>query len=120
MKKPGRYADGNGLYLFVEDSGAQRWILRTVVRGRRRDMGLGLARLVPLADAREEAIRLRRLARAGGDSPATRRRERRAVPTFKEAATTVHAAHATTFRNARHKAQWIASLVGNHDLGTPA
>ena len=110
LKKPGRYADGNGLYLFVEDSGAKRWILRTVVRGRRRDIGLGSARLVPLADAREEAIRLRRLARAGGDPLATRRRERRAVPTFKEAATTVHAAHATTFRNARHKAQWIASL----------
>jgi integrase len=59
---------------------------------------------------REEAIRLRRLARAGGDPLAIRRPERRAVPIFREAATTVHVAHATTFRNARHRAQWIASL----------
>lgn len=41
---------------------------------------------------------------------AERRRERRTVPTFKEAALKVHEAHAATFRNAKHKAQWIASL----------
>jgi Arm domain-containing DNA-binding protein len=29
LKKPGRYADGNGLYLIVEPSGAKRWMLRT-------------------------------------------------------------------------------------------
>ncbi len=41
LKEPGRHADGNGLYLLVEPSGAKRWVLRTVVRGRRRDIGLG-------------------------------------------------------------------------------
>jgi hypothetical protein len=45
IKKPGRHADGNGLYLMVEPSGAKRWVLRTVVHGRRRDIGLGSARL---------------------------------------------------------------------------
>ena len=50
LSKPGRYADGNGLYLMVEPSGAKRWVLRTVVRGKRRDMGLGgLSFLVTLA-----------------------------------------------------------------------
>ena len=110
MKTAGRYADGNGLYLFVEPSGAKRWILRTVVAGKRRDIGLGSAQLVPLVDARDEAARLRRMARAGDDPLAERRRERRTVPTFKEAAQKVHAAHAATFRNAKHKAQWLASL----------
>jgi integrase len=109
-KAAGRYADGNGLYLVVDPSGAKRWILRTVVGGKRRDIGLGSLRLVPLADARAEAARLRRQARSGGDPLAERRRERRTVPTFKEAALEVHAAHAATFRNAKHKAQWIASL----------
>ncbi|MDO8596689.1 MAG: Arm DNA-binding domain-containing protein, partial [Sulfuricaulis sp.] len=42
IKAPGRYADGNGLYLLVDPSGAKRWILRTIVRGRgRTDLGLG-------------------------------------------------------------------------------
>lgn len=109
-KGPGRYADGNGLYLFVDESGAKRWLLRTVVAGKRRDIGLGSAQLVPLADAREEAAKLRRMARAGGDPLADRRRERRTVPTFEEAAEKVHAAHAATFKNAKHAAQWLASL----------
>lgn len=110
LKAPGRYADGNGLYLFVEPSGAKRWILRTVVAGKRRDIGLGSTQLVPLADARAEAARLRRMARSGGDPLAERRRERRPMLTFKEAATKVHEAHAPTFKNLKHRAQWLASL----------
>jgi hypothetical protein len=55
MKDPGRYADGNGLYLFVEKTGAKRWLLRIVVKRRRRDIGLGGIRDVSLAEAREKA-----------------------------------------------------------------
>lgn len=110
LKAPGRYGDGNGLYLVIEPSGARRWVLRTVVKGKRCDIGLGSARLVPLAEARDEATRLRRIARAGGDPLAERRRERLTVPTFRVAAETVHASHAAAFRNAKHRAQWLASL----------
>jgi integrase len=110
FKKPGRYADGNGLYLFVDDSGAKRWLLRTVVGGKRCDIGLGSTTLVSLAAAREEAARLRRMARAGEDPLAQRRRARVTVPSFQEAARKVHESHATTFRNAKHRAQWLASL----------
>ena len=53
--EPGRYADGNGLYLLVDPSGAKRWILRTVIHSKRTDMGLGSVRLVSLADARKRA-----------------------------------------------------------------
>jgi integrase len=109
-KSSGRYADGNGLYLFVEPSSAKRWILRTVISGKRCDIGLGSVQLVPLADAREEAARLRRIARAGGDPLAERRRERRPTLTFRAAAKKVHEAHSATFRNAKHTAQWLASL----------
>ena len=28
LTEPGRYGDGNGLYLIVEPSGAKRWMLR--------------------------------------------------------------------------------------------
>jgi hypothetical protein len=109
LRKPGRYADGNGLYLFVDDSLAKRWILRTVVAGKRRDIGLGSTTLVSLAEAREEAGRLRKMARRGEDPLAERRRERVTVPTFEEAAKKVHASHASAFRNEKHKAQWLAS-----------
>lgn len=113
LTKPGRYADGNGLYLVVAPSGAQRWMLRTVIGGRRSDLGLGSASLVSLADARAEAARLRRQARSGEDPLAARRQHRRTVPTFKEAAAQVHASHASSFRNAKHKAQWLSSLTAH-------
>ena len=50
---------------------------RFVIRGRRRDFGLGSAALVSLAEAREQALANRKLARAGGD-PLAERRPRRA------------------------------------------
>jgi hypothetical protein len=41
LSAPGRFSDGGGLHLVIDKSGAKRWVLRTVVRGHRRDMGLG-------------------------------------------------------------------------------
>ena len=41
LSAPGRYADGNCLYLYIDGQGSKRWVLRIVVRGKRRDMGLG-------------------------------------------------------------------------------
>jgi hypothetical protein len=104
LKRPGRYADGNGLYLVVDHSGAKRWILRTVIARRRCDIGLGSVHLVSLAEAREEATKLRRQARRGEDPLAERRRASQAIPTFRDVARKVHAAHAATFKNERHKA----------------
>ena len=110
IKTPGRHADGNGLYLLVEPTGAKRWVLRTVVRGRRRDIGLGSARLVPLADARETAALYRRTARAGGDPITEHRKPSVVVPTFEEGARLVHKQHALAWRNPKHAEQWINTL----------
>jgi len=111
LKKPGRHADGNGLYLVVESTGAKRWVLRTIVRGRRRDIGLGSAKLVPLAEARETAATYRKTARAGGDPIAEHRNARMEAPTFAEAARLVHEQHARAWRNSKHAAQWINTLA---------
>ena len=62
ITKPGRHGDGNGLYLVVKPSGAKSWVLRTVVHGRRCDIGLGGFPLVSLAEAREAAFDNRKLA----------------------------------------------------------
>ena len=53
--KPGKYSDGGNLYLIVSRSGARKWVLRFTWRGRAKEMGLGSADRVPLADAREKA-----------------------------------------------------------------
>ena len=75
LKVAGLHGDGGGLYLSVKSSGAKSWILRTVVHGQRRDLGLGSASLVTLAEAREKARTLRKVAREGGDPDALRKRE---------------------------------------------
>jgi len=107
-----RIGDGGGLSLIVFPSGAKSWVLRTVVKGKRCDLGLGSATLTSLAEAREEARRLRRIARTGGDPLAERRHERRPVPTFEQAARQVHAGHEAAFRNEKHRKQWLSSLSG--------
>ena len=78
LKQPGRYGDGNGLYLVVDPGGAKRWVQRLMVAGRRRDLGLGGLGVVGLAEAREEARLMRQLARRGVDVVA----ERIASPTL--------------------------------------
>ena len=110
MSAPGRYADGGGLHLVIDKSGAKRWVLRTVVRGRRRDMGLGGVRTVSLAQARLTAQRYRAIARSGGDPLEERRRESKAIPTFEKAAITVHAGLEPSWKNPKHAAQWINTL----------
>ena len=110
IKTPGRHADGNGLYLAVDPSGAKRWVQRIVIAGKRCDLGLGSAELKGLAEAREEAMLLRGRARKGIDVLAERQTLRLAVPTFEEAARQVHEQHGASFKNDKHRAQWLASL----------
>ena len=107
LKDPGKYCDGNGLYLRIGPTGARSWILRTVVHGRRRELGLGSAAPVPLAEARELARTYRKIAREGGDPGTVRKRE---SLTFEEAARRVHGQLLPTWRNKRHTETWIATV----------
>ena len=109
VMQPGRHGDGNGLYLLVKPSGAKSWVLRTVVRGRRCDIGLGGFPLVSLAEARTAAFDNRKLARAGGDPLALKRRPD--IPVLEDAARTVIEIHKPTWRDGGKSAgQWEASL----------
>jgi integrase len=109
-KEPGLHGDGNGLYLKVDPSGAKRWIQRLMIEGKRRDIGLGSASLISLADAREKALENRKLARAGGDPLAAKKRSKE-VLTFKAAAEKVHELSKPTWRNDKHGDQWINTLT---------
>ena len=106
---PGRHADGNGLYLFVQPTGTRSWIQRLVIRGRRREIGLGSLALVPLAEAREKALANRKLAREGGD-PLAEKRRTEGIPTFAEAASRVLEQKQAGWRSQDHAREWLSSL----------
>jgi len=110
VKTPGRYPDGNCLYLVVEESGAKRWEQILTIQGHRRYLGLGNTALVPLAEAREIAVANRKIARAGGDPLALRRQQQAGSMTFAQAAEGVHGAHKAAWRNKKHVDQWINTL----------
>ena len=97
------------MYLFVQPSGTRSWIQRLVVRGRRRELGLGSLALVPLAEAREKALVNRKLAREGGD-PLAEKRRAEGIPTFAEAASRVLEQKRDGWRGRRHHREWMASL----------
>lgn len=107
LREPGFYGDGEGLYLKVGTGGAKSWILRTVVHGRRRDLGLGSASLTSLAEARTKAREFRKIAREGGDPDTIRKRE---SLTFEEAAKRVHGQLLPTWKNKKHAQTWLATV----------
>jgi integrase len=111
------YQDGEGLFLYCAPTGAKSWILRVQADGKRRDIGLGAAdvdgvgrdafgprddrlggaslmlkRSLTLAEAREKAAALRKLAKAGANPVLERDRKRKRVPTFAEAMKAAHEA----------------------------
>jgi hypothetical protein len=109
---PGRYPDGNGLYLVVDKSGNRRWLLRTHNKALSKgcDMGLGGISTVSLKEAREQAAEWRKVARSGVDPIDIRRRANKKVPTFATAAKLVHDEHSSSWKNQKHAAQWINTL----------
>jgi integrase len=111
------HGDGGGLWLQVTAGGAS-WVFRyRVDGGRLREMGLGPLYTINLAEAREKALRCRQL-RLDGRDPIDERRAERAqrridaakAMTFKQCAEAYIAAHQAGWRNAKHTAQWPASL----------
>ena len=114
VTEPGRHSDGGGLYLNVTETGARSWLFMWKVAGRRREMGLGSARAVTLARAREIAAECRATVAAGRD-PLQMRAEaqtaERAIPTFGECADEFIAAKQSEWRNDKHRAQWAMTLT---------
>src|SRR3546814_4910310 len=88
---PGTYGYGKDLYLRVMPSGVRSWILGVQHQGRRQYIGVGSFDDVSLAEARDSASRLRRIARLGNDAIAERDRGKIRVVTFKEDADLVYA-----------------------------
>ncbi len=107
--KPGKYGDGANLYLVVSETGAKKWVLRFTWRGKPKEMGLGSATGVSLADAREKAATARRTI-AKGINPIEERKRDGSIPTFGEVADELRQSLSQGFRNEKHKAQWKSTL----------
>lgn len=118
----GHFPDGGGLFLQVqmraETSPAKSWVVRfRAPNGRMREMGLGTAEYISLAEARTRAFNARQKAALGID-PIEERNTAKAIlrapqqrgMTFQECAEAYIEANRAGWKNAKHGAQWKATL----------
>jgi len=112
------YADGGGLYLRADPSGAKSWVFRYAIAGWQRDFGLGSAADFSLAEARDRALAARKLVADGQDPIEAKKVKRRAAAvagatamTFQACAEAYIAAHRSGWRNPKHASQWPSTLA---------
>lgn len=119
LTKPGRHADGGGLYLSISADGRRRrWTFLFTMAGKAREMGLGSAGPggVSLAEARTAAAAVRAKIAAGIDPVAEKRAAEVAAgkttgaSTFGAFAEEFVATKASGWRSAKHAGQWTATL----------
>ena len=102
LSNPGRYSDGDGLYLNIAKGGSKSWILRAVIEGKRRDIGLGGYPKVSLAEARQRAFEKRR-------DPQGSSKDAK-LPTFRETAELTFQAHFPRWRHSKTAKNWQGCL----------
>jgi integrase len=119
LKDVGFHAVGgvSGLGLQIVESGARSWVLRTMVGGQRRKMGLGGFPDVTLAVAKEKARQAKLKVNDGEDPINERRDKRRALKvsraqdvTFKTCAENYITSHTPEWTNKKHAGQWSTTL----------
>lgn len=133
-KTPGRYRDGEvkGLLLQISKSGAKSWVLRYMLNGHERMMGLGSVEDFTLREARERARAQRQLLADRVDPLVVKREQRRAAKAAEEKAMTFKAAaqryfdqHQSKWSSAAHREQFLSSMetyaypvIGDMDVAT--
>ena len=107
-----------GLVLQVTPTGARTWLLRVMVGGRRREIGLGAFPEIPLAMARDRARGTKDEIRRGIDPVEERKAARAALVaarrrglSFKDAVDRYLGAKESAFSNDKHRAQWRSTLA---------
>ena len=115
LKLPGRYGDGNALYLNIAPGGSKSWVQRISVDGKRRDLGLGGYPTVSLAEARDQAVANKRAVRQGDNPVPAKKTNSQAgkkaapapgIPTFRDAASIVHSLNGARWESAKTKNNW--------------
>ncbi|WP_295317540.1 integrase arm-type DNA-binding domain-containing protein, partial [Roseobacter sp.] len=109
VSKPGKYFDGQGLFLRVRSNGGKQWVQHITIRGKRCEIGLGSFPAVPLHTARRVALENRVKAMLGGD-PLQEKREASEGMTFEVAVEKYLDLKLDEFRNEKHRKQWRSTL----------
>jgi integrase len=118
LVSPGKYADGDGLYLIVNGATSRNWSYRYWFGGRERWHGLGSLKDISLKEARIKRDAARQEVRSGVDIVQAKRISRveakasataAAAPTFKECAQTYIDEKWSTW-SGKHREQWPSSL----------
>jgi integrase len=115
LGKPGRHADGGGLYLVISNRGGfsrRSWLYLFTFQGKLKAMGLGPYPLISLAEARALRDNWRKVLRSGRNPIEARRSEKTSSsqPTFGHCATALLEAKSSQWKNARHRQQWRRTL----------
>ena len=90
--KPGTYPDGGGLSLRVHPSGSKNWVVRTTIKGKQTNIGVGGYPEITLLKARNLAESKIKEIKAGKNPVAANREVKRetlriaSIPTFRQAA----------------------------------
>jgi Arm DNA-binding domain len=117
VRREGRYSDGGNLYLQIANGG-KSWVFQYQRHSRQRDMGLGSARSVSLALARELRDDCQVKLARGLDPIESRnsaalaaRAEHAKQMTFRQCVEDYLAVNASRWRNVKHRKEWLATLT---------
>ena len=111
LTSPGTYQDGEGLFLKVDKRGGASWLLRIQRDGKRQDIGLGSAKLLTLAEARNKAFGLRKAVKLDNRDVLTEKKDEAAAKiSFREAACQYHSENKAGWKSDVYSRQWLASL----------
>ena len=117
LKKPGRYAVGDGAYLQISKWHTRSWIFRYERLGKAHNMGLGPYPLVSLADARAKARSAKRMLLDDIDPLHAKRKARTdallqiaRTKIFKECAEQYIATHDSDWSSAKSRTAWVSTF----------
>ena len=91
-------------------NGTKRWELWISIKGKKRELGLGVFPEVSLKDARDEADKIRRAARDGLDLRMQRLDEETRALTFRQAFEAYFGVKRKQLSNAKHLKQWPSTM----------
>ncbi len=107
----------SGLMLQITTNGGKSWLLRTMVGGKRREIGLGAYPEISLSEARDKARAAKSSIRQGNDpieerkiAKATLLAAQKRGLTFNEAVESYLESKLHEFKNNKHKQQWRSTL----------
>lgn len=111
LKKPGRHADGNGLYLKVRKSGSKYWVFMTKKNGKRTEVGLGAFDDLTLHEARKMSEKLR-VKVSEGSSILHKQSliKENQTPSFLQCVEEFLKTKESGWKNDKHRAQWHMTL----------